>query len=143
MTMDQLFGKATPWGHKVSGCDDLSSLFADGRDQICVPGELRAEWQAKRLSASVAGTSRAVDFEDMGGGLFVARLVAHAGSADALANLLAEGRPTVTVPGAVRREWLLGHRLAVVDGRKRVLEFEEAGDDLWLARPFVPKTPAA
>lgn len=74
MSMDTLFGKQTPWGRKVESCDDLATLFAQGKNQICVSSELRAQWLLGHRVAVVEAKKRVVEFDDLGGGLWVARL---------------------------------------------------------------------
>ncbi len=74
MSMDKLFGKKTPWGRKVSNGDDLSALFAQGKDQICVTAELRNEWLLGHRTTEVEGIKRVVQFEPLGGDLWVASL---------------------------------------------------------------------
>lgn len=74
MAMDTLFGKHTPWGRAVASCDDLSTLIAQGKDQICVTAEIRAEWLLGHKTVVVDGKKRVLEFTDMGGGLWVAKL---------------------------------------------------------------------
>lgn len=78
MSMDKLFGKKTPWGRKVSNGDDLSALFSQGKDQICVTAEVRNEWLLGHRTTEVGGVKQVVQFDPLGGDLWVASLFVKA-----------------------------------------------------------------
>lgn len=74
MSMDTLFGRATPWGRKVTSADDLATLFSQDKNQICVDGSVRREWLLGHRVAMVANKKRVIAFDDIGGDLWVAHL---------------------------------------------------------------------
>ena len=97
MAMDTLFGKRTPWNRAVTSCDELATLFTQGKDQICVASEMRAEWLLGHKVVSVEGKKRVLEFEDIGGGLWVARLfvpVAAQATTQAIAAAAAQAAAT-------------------------------------------------
>lgn len=78
MGMESIFGRQTPWGRVVTDCNNLATLFGEGKNQICVSGDIRREWLLHHKVAVVDGKKRVIEFSDLGGDLWVARLYEHA-----------------------------------------------------------------